>query len=62
MLVEFTIKGTYISHEEEDPEIAVDGLTPELLMEAGQVNTLDLGIGATSWWFDYRNHALHITK
>jgi len=62
MLIDFTIKGTYISHEEDDPEIAVAGLTPEILIAAGQVNGLDLDIGTTSWWFDYTNHALHIKK
>ena len=56
MLVDFIIRGTYQSHEEEDPEIVVDGLTPEILIEAGQVNTLDLSIGHLSWWFDYRKN------
>lgn len=62
MLVDFIIKGTYISHEEEDPEIAVNGLSSEILIGAGQVNSLDLQIGNTHWSFDYSDHGLHITR
>jgi len=54
MLIEFTIKGTYISPEEEDMEIAVNGLDPEILIEEGQVNTMDLHIGdGGNWTFNY---------
>ena len=59
MLIEFTIKGTYQSHEEEDVEVAVKGLTLETLVQAGQVNSLTLSVAGESWSFNYTKDFVH---
>ena len=44
MLVKFRIEGWYQSSEQEDPEVAVAGLTPRILVDGGQGMSMEFQV------------------